>query len=441
MRIIKISKRNGSFRTIYAPGKEEKTVLKQMVGKLEQKASKFAPESVVHGFSRGKSPVTNAQAHIGHVYTLCFDLQDFFESVTEKQLVGKLSKEELAKVLVDSAARQGLPTSPAVANIAAADMDKAILKLRDKKKLQFIYTRYADDMTFSFDDIEIANELKKQIPIIVSRCGFKINKDKTKFQSAKFGRRHVTGIAVGNDGIYPTREAKRRLRAAQHQAKRDPENYFNKARGLAEWCQLKEPRDKDVVARKIKGQEEADILCDLWKLPKLKFHKLPDKGEDEILENNCLITGDIPYTLGASTFTSGWTSCLRQSGGQYRRTTLLFCYLRGTKIAMLQSDNSKVFGGVERKNMKARCWVHTLRNGVRIYDRFYGDVDSIATLVKELEDAGIISAYEAKKLYSGEKVVGHSPYHSGYFDNLSAVKSTASTGAWKGKKVTSLKLK
>ncbi len=134
---VKIPKKNGKFRLVYVPNHTEKIKFRSILGDLEQKSQKFAPEGIVHGFTSGKSPVTNAMQHIGYAFTLSFDLKDFFETVTPDKLAGKLSISEMQLVMVDGAARQGLPTSPAVANIAASDMDKAILKMKEKKNLSF----------------------------------------------------------------------------------------------------------------------------------------------------------------------------------------------------------------------------------------------------------------------------------------------------------------
>ncbi len=41
---------------------------------------------------------------------------------------------------------QGAPTSPMLANIIASNLDKKIIIL--SKKLNFRYSRYADDLTF-----------------------------------------------------------------------------------------------------------------------------------------------------------------------------------------------------------------------------------------------------------------------------------------------------
>lgn len=416
MRIVKLPKRKrGEYRTIYVPSREEKVQLRSIAGDIARKAERLAG-SVVHGFTRGRNAVTNAQQHVGYAYTTCFDLKDFFDTVTERQLRGKLKKAELALVLVDGAARQGLPTSPAVANLAAADMDAAILKWCDKKGI--VYTRYADDLAFSYNDPGMLPELLKTIPAIVSRCGFKINASKTRTMSAKAGRRTITGVAVDDTGVYPTRRAKRRLRAAEHQKR------TNQARGLREWCAVKTPRPR---------QDTGDLtsLCQAWGIRKLPLSKLPLKSPAEDLGNGCIVTPDPVYMIGMSNWTTGWRSCMRHPDGQFRKGVPFWLFLRGTRIAALLSDKTMVVAGVERRVMRARALVHELRNGRKVYDRVYGNPADTKILVEQLRAAGYVSTAEAHGT-----VVGHAPARwRAYFDTLKSSTARATAGPWKGKKV------
>lgn len=148
----------------------------------------------------------------------------------------RLTKEEPNQV---GYAGQGLPTSPILANIAAAKMDEDICKLSRRQGRfdnRFRYTRYADDLTFSFNDLRVASILKAEVPRLVREHGFVLNEKKTRLQNAAFGRRVVTGVAVGDDGVYPRRSVKRRLRAARRHGN-NPQ-----ASGLEEYLKLKVPK-------------------------------------------------------------------------------------------------------------------------------------------------------------------------------------------------------
>lgn len=236
MRVIQIPKCKGKFRTIYVPDSNEKWELKRLLPNIVKCMTMQSAAHVQHGFYPGRSPVTNAMQHKGYRYTLSFDLQDFFDTVTEESLALFAFD---SRCFVDGAARQGLPTSPVIANIAANKMDEMILALAGRKGRflnEFVYTRYADDLTFSFDDPRMVSMLKAQIPEIVAACGFKLNLRKTKVQCAVSGRRIVTGVGVDQETIHPTRYLRRKLRAALHR-----KNY-SQANGLREQLKLKLPK-------------------------------------------------------------------------------------------------------------------------------------------------------------------------------------------------------
>jgi len=242
MKITKIPKGNGKFRTIYCPSQNEKNDLRYILHPINQHALAIDTHKVAHGFMPGRSIVTNALAHVGDwQITLHFDFEDFFDSVDRVMFeessfvsnakLGGFGRERwvMAHCFPDGAARQGLPTSPAIANIAAAPFDAAVIALREsltpKRRIlgsrgpAFVYTRYADDLTFSCNSEAVAARILKEIPALAAAHGFKINADKTTRQHARAGHRIVTGIAATPTGILPTRQARRKLRAASHQIK------------------------------------------------------------------------------------------------------------------------------------------------------------------------------------------------------------------------------
>lgn len=214
MQIFKIKKKSGKWRTIYAPSPDEKEACLEILPEIAATARSLDTEGTQHGFTEGRSPVTNALAHIGWQFTLTMDLQDFFDSVTPKHVQHVTSE----CCFVDGAARQGLPTSPALANLAAAPMDRDIhaLNITGRFGKMFKYTRYADDLAFSFDLRSVGEMLMREVPKIIERHGFKLNTEKTHWQNAKAGRRMITGAAVDNE-VHAPRELRRRIRAAAHQ--------------------------------------------------------------------------------------------------------------------------------------------------------------------------------------------------------------------------------
>lgn len=234
---FKIKKKSGGYREIYAPNRQTKAKQRLMVPRLTVLAKQVCNMDVVHGFMPMRSPVTNARMHIGYKFTLSFDLESFFDTVTEDHVMPRVNGDQEIKrwCFAGEAARQGFPTSPIVSNIAASSMDQLILDVLAKHSEKVVYTRYADDLTFSFNNKETVDHLKIVIPIVVESCKFKVNPKKTRCQWSGFGRRIITGVAVDDTGIHPTRSVRRRLRAALHQQR------MAEAGGLAEWCKLRPP--------------------------------------------------------------------------------------------------------------------------------------------------------------------------------------------------------
>ena len=233
MQTLKIHKRNGTYRIVVAPSPEEKAKLRFYIPILQKVADARCPTHVVHGFWPDRSPVTNAAYHCGYMYTVGFDLRNFFDTVTSDILDDvPMDYTIRSAIFIDGIARQGLPTSPVVANIAAAKMDHELENFSLHRRIS--YTRYADDLTFSMQDSALIEEVKQFVSSTVGKHRFALNDAKTHVQSAKAGRRMITGVAVDHD-IHPSRASKRRLRAALHNGHR------LSALGLAEWIKLKYP--------------------------------------------------------------------------------------------------------------------------------------------------------------------------------------------------------
>lgn len=228
MKISKISKRNGKFRTIYIPNKEEAYTLKGLKRKLDWLYLNLGIPDSVHGFVYGRNAVTNASQHTNLNYTICMDLEDFFDNIRADHLKD-VPEEILAYTLVNGAPRQGLCTSPTLSNIALIEFD------RWAETLDCVYTRYADDITISGDDLKKLKEIKNELEQKLNELGFTLN-SKTKLQSSKGGRRIITGLSVDSD-VRRTRKVARKLRAALHQKNEES------ARGLKEWVKCPIPLD------------------------------------------------------------------------------------------------------------------------------------------------------------------------------------------------------
>lgn len=234
-RVSSIPKGNGRTRLVYIPGAEYKIRLRSHLPRLLSTLKELDSEGVCHAFVKERNCATNAMQHIGYRYSISLDIKDFFDSVRINHVKGLISPHIIQDCFIDGAPRQGLPTSPLIANIALVEADKNILKALRLLKTPVSYTRYADDMTISFDDKKAMAKIIAIVKKVLAAEGFALNQGKTRIQASANGRVIITGIGVDSTGIYPTRVTKRKLRAAIHQKK------WGSAIGLAEWSLCKLP--------------------------------------------------------------------------------------------------------------------------------------------------------------------------------------------------------
>ena len=191
-----------------------------------------------HGFVPGRSTVTNARPHVGAALVVKLDIRDFFPTVHYRRVVGLFEhlgySNDVAKtlaglttyrpklpsgeVLWPGVLPQGAPTSPALANLVCRRLDRRLDRLAAKYKAK--YTRYADDLTFSFrtqPDVRIGRFLW-WVDGICHNEGFLERADKRRILRAKHQQR-VCGIVV-NEAIHVPRVDKKRFRAILHNCKK-----------------------------------------------------------------------------------------------------------------------------------------------------------------------------------------------------------------------------
>lgn len=271
--IIQIPKKNGSFRTIYVPCRNLKEDLRNDLHLLNDVATKLADSAF--GFIPNKNVVSAAKLHTPYKYTICWDIKDFFDSVTpemfikiiedNQNIINDFSVKMLKKTnkyFIDGAPRQGLPTSPAIANIAAVNLDKEI-----KSSIDGVYTRYADDLTVSFNDEDKLKHYLKLIPEIVSKHGFAINPSKTRVQFSNRVR-IICGVGVDENGVRPTRAVKRKIRALEHLSQKNVSNreiLKYRLNGVKEWSKLKEPVGSHIG---VKSDNTKFIISDAFGIQK-----------------------------------------------------------------------------------------------------------------------------------------------------------------------------
>lgn len=223
MEIPKKNPKNGSFRIVYQPkwfiSDLHKNILTEINNFLVRPdRNKFLHDSA-HGFIANKTTLTNAMMHLGKKYLLQVDIKNFFESIPIEKIVKVFKKlectDEVSTILtracsVNNLLKEGLNTSPMLANLYFYDIDIKLENLATK--FQCVYTRYADDITFSSNEELKDTALLSEIKNIISLEPLELNDKKTRYSS--FGQsQYVTGLSISN-AIQPRipRQVKKRLR-------------------------------------------------------------------------------------------------------------------------------------------------------------------------------------------------------------------------------------
>lgn len=227
-----IAKGSGKVRTITAPDKRLKTIQQKLAPLLDQL---YRVRNPVHGFVAARSVKTNAEAHCRRRVVVNLDLKDFFPTITEKRVVGLLKAIGLNDRVSEIVARlcchmsqlpQGAPTSPVLSNMICYRLDTDLLIIA--KASRAIYTRYADDITFSsyqpptplFEGLIPAvgrfspELLARELRAAITNNGFVVHPDKAHYADRN-SRRIVTGVKI-NAGLNVDRRYVRRIRAMLH---------------------------------------------------------------------------------------------------------------------------------------------------------------------------------------------------------------------------------
>jgi retron-type reverse transcriptase len=224
---FEVPKRSGGVRRISAPRAKLKAVQRAI---LEKILEHMPAHEAAHGFVKGRSTVSNAEPHTGATVVVRVDLEDFFPTVHYRRVKGLFQAhgygDEVAGVLAGlsthrpvlpdgmvvwpGALPQGAPTSPAIANLVCRRMDARLTALA--KKAGATYTRYADDLSFSFEKPpEKLGRFLWWVNAILQQEGFLENAPKRRVMR-KNSRQRVTGLTV-NEQVSIPREERRRFKA------------------------------------------------------------------------------------------------------------------------------------------------------------------------------------------------------------------------------------
>lgn len=255
-----IPKKSGGQREISAP----KRLLRQAQKWVkEQILDQLVPHPAAYGFVRGRSVVDHARRHVQQSVVVKMDLQDFFPTITFYRVRGYFISlgysPAISTVLAllctepprqqvnfdgtyyfvaigERRLPQGAATSPPLTNLICRRLDQRLQGLAEKEG--FLYSRYADDMTFSCqqDRAHRLGALLQQARQIIRFEGFAVNEEKTRILR-KGRQQKVTGIVV-NEKTHLPRAMRKRFRAILHNVEQNGLEAENKENHPDFWAYL-----------------------------------------------------------------------------------------------------------------------------------------------------------------------------------------------------------
>jgi RNA-directed DNA polymerase len=234
-RSFDIPKRSGGMRRIHAPGTELRVLQSRLFATIRDA---YAPNASAHGFVPGRSIVSNASLHVGRRWVLNIDLRDFFPGISDIHVrdvflgapfsMGMEAEELAARICTrNDSLPQGAQTSPVLSNFVAAGLDAVLVRVAEEYGL--IYSRYAEDITFSTDADAFPEPIAflvrgegglrvaiagSALEAAITSSGFTIHPGKVRLHHTS-QRQVVTGLSV-NTRVNPSRAHMRRLRAMIH---------------------------------------------------------------------------------------------------------------------------------------------------------------------------------------------------------------------------------
>ncbi|MEZ2348087.1 reverse transcriptase family protein [Terriglobus sp. RCC_193] len=258
-----IRKRAGGARLIFVPEPEllkaQRWITEHLLNLIQVHRRSFA-------FSPGSSIVKCASKHCGAQWLIKFDVRDFFTSISEIQVYrvfrslnyGRLVSFELSRICTfapEMSPRyelgawrnwhqsnidfyehkgigylpQGAPTSPMLSNLVMRELDEVLMLIGKEHGL--VYTRYADDLTFSTKSTKYSRAQAKALQKKVQKClvseGLRLKATKTTI-TPPGSRKVVLGLLV--DGVTPAlpREFKSLLRQHFHYLEDDVAKHARK---------------------------------------------------------------------------------------------------------------------------------------------------------------------------------------------------------------------
>ena len=224
--------RSGETREIASPRVSLKVIQAWFGHHL---ARHHRPAEHVHGFVPGRSTISAAAAHCPADWVVSVDVENFFGSVTVRQVHDALKQLRypgpaawlMAKLTtLNGVLAQGSPASPPLSNIAFSSADQALEDL--SRELGLRISRYADDVAVSGEG-SVPERVVGALESCVVKAGWKIARGKTRIMT-KPGAVRVLGLNVCHATPRLPKHYRNRIRMMRHMLVRNEDSLRNPSR-------------------------------------------------------------------------------------------------------------------------------------------------------------------------------------------------------------------
>lgn len=214
-----IPKKSGGLREINAPVPELMEALRQLKVIFESQFGVLYHTSS-YAYVKGRSTIDAVKRHKNNAsrWFAKLDFHDFFGSTTEDFVIKMFSQifpfceiikcdggfEALQKALslcfLNGGLPQGTPISPTITNVMMIPIDHYLSNSLRKRKENFVYTRYADDILISSQYDFNCGEVQSFVLDVLNKfeAPFKLNTKKTRYGSSA-GSNWNLGVMLNKD--------------------------------------------------------------------------------------------------------------------------------------------------------------------------------------------------------------------------------------------------
>ena len=257
-----IAKKAGGSRLIHSPTyplrSVQRWILRNILDRLQTTPSSF-------GFEPGSKLRLHALEHVSARAVLTLDIKNFFPSISIARVTRVFRvagySSSAASILAHvctcrGSLPQGAPTSPRLANLTCFRMDRRLSQFAEGKGI--VYSRYADDMSFSASSASALAKARPFITHIVRDSGFRLNNAKTRLIGPQ-GRRTVTGLVLGVETVGIGRFRLRELRARiQHAHAESDTGSVPAIQGWLDYVSDSDPSRYAILTRYVERLRQSD---------------------------------------------------------------------------------------------------------------------------------------------------------------------------------------